>query len=163
MSATHKPDWRATWHTYRRLLGLLRGGQARVGRPGERLARAFERLGPVSIKLGQLLSTRADIFGATFAADLAHLKDRLPPFPLRDAEGEIAASLAGPSLGPAAAESPFARIEPAVAAASLAQAHPAWLKDGRKGGFCAEVDWPDGRKLRHVPSRADPNIARNGN
>jgi hypothetical protein len=37
------------------------------------------------------------------------------------------------------------------------------LKDGRKGGFCAEVDWPDGRKLRHVPSRADPNIARNGN
>jgi len=36
------------------------------------------------------------------------------------------------------------------------------LKDGRKGGFCAEVDWPDGRKLRHVPSRADPNIARSG-
>ena len=36
------------------------------------------------------------------------------------------------------------------------------LKDGRKGGFCAEVDWPDGKKLRHVPSRADPSIAQGG-
>ena len=36
------------------------------------------------------------------------------------------------------------------------------LKDGRKGGFCAEVDWPDGRKLRHVPSRAGPEIASGG-
>jgi ubiquinone biosynthesis protein len=35
------------------------------GRPGERLARSLERLGPVAIKLGQLLSTRADIFGAS--------------------------------------------------------------------------------------------------
>jgi len=35
----------------------------RDGRPGERLARSFEHLGPVAIKLGQFLSTRADIFG----------------------------------------------------------------------------------------------------
>lgn len=33
------------------------------------------------------------------------------------------------------------------------------LKDGRKGGFCAEVTLPDGRKLRHVPSRASAEIA----
>ena len=33
--------------------------------PGERLARSLEGLGPVAIKLGQLLSTRADIFGET--------------------------------------------------------------------------------------------------
>ena len=36
------------------------------------------------------------------------------------------------------------------------------LKDGRKGGFCAEVDWADGRKLRHVPSRAGAEFAQSG-
>ncbi len=35
----------------------------------------------MAIKLGQLLSTRGDIFGRAFAEDLGHLKDRLPPFP----------------------------------------------------------------------------------
>ena len=48
----------------RTLAGFLRlfaGRQARQGRPGERLARSLERLGPVAIKLGQVLSTRADI------------------------------------------------------------------------------------------------------
>jgi ubiquinone biosynthesis protein len=115
------------------VLHLFAGPQARKGRPGERLARAFEQLGPVSIKLGQLLSTRADIFGGEFADDLAHLKDKLQPFPLDVAEREIAANLAAPGFV-AAPPSPalFARIEPAVAAASLAQAHPAWLQDGRK-------------------------------
>src|SRR6185312_10352635 len=46
-----------------KFLRLFAGPQARRGREGERLAVALERLGPVSIKLGQLLSTRADIFG----------------------------------------------------------------------------------------------------
>ena len=116
-----------------RFLHLFAGPQAKNGRPGERLARAFEQLGPVSIKLGQLLSTRADIFGAQFADDLAHLKDKLAPFPLEAAKAEIAANLAAPGFV-AAAPTPdlFARIEPAIAAASLAQAHPAWLQDGRK-------------------------------
>jgi len=49
---------------------LLAGGYGRKGRPGQRLATAFEKLGPVAIKLGQLLSTRADIFGTEFAEDL---------------------------------------------------------------------------------------------
>ncbi len=108
------------------VLHLFAGPQAKRGRPGERLARAFETLGPVSIKLGQLLSTRADVFGEVFAADLARLKDALPPFPLEVAIREIETSLGRPVA------SLYERLEPAVAAASLAQAHPAWLKDGRK-------------------------------
>jgi ubiquinone biosynthesis protein len=45
------------------VLRLFAGRRAKPGRAGERLAWSLERLGPVAIKLGQLLSTRADIFG----------------------------------------------------------------------------------------------------
>jgi ubiquinone biosynthesis protein len=109
-----------------RALRLLAGPQARQGRPGERLARALERQGPVAIKLGQLLSTRADIFGAEFAEDLSRLKDRLAPFPTEAARLEVEAALGRPL------ESVFAVFGEPVAAASLAQAHEATLTDGRR-------------------------------
>ena len=54
-----------------------------AARPGERLAAAFNELGPSFIKLGQMLSTRADLLGDEITADLAPLQDRLPPFPAR--------------------------------------------------------------------------------
>jgi ubiquinone biosynthesis protein len=97
-----------------------------VGRPGQRLAGVLERLGPAAIKLGQLLATRADIFGAAFAEDLGHLKDRLEPFPLSVAIAEIERSLGRP------VSHLFTEIGEPVAAASIAQAHPATLIDGRK-------------------------------
>jgi ubiquinone biosynthesis protein len=80
----------------------------------------------VAIKLGQFLSTRSDVFGEQFATDLAGLKDRLPPFPTETAKAEVRAALGAP------VESVFASFEPPVAAASLAQAHPATLLDGRR-------------------------------
>src|SRR5215831_4311918 len=109
-----------------RLARLVAGRQAKVGRPGERMARALEKLGPVAIKLGQVMSTRADIFGRDFAEDLGRLKDRLPPFPIAEARAEVERSLGRPL------ESLYSSFEPPVAAASLAQAHPARLLDGRK-------------------------------
>jgi ubiquinone biosynthesis protein len=109
-----------------RVLRLFAGSAARRGRPGERLARVLERQGPAAIKMGQFLSTRADIFGASFADDLSHLKDRLPPFPLDVARAEIERGLGRPLA------SLFASFEPSIAAASLAQAHPAVLLDGSK-------------------------------
>lgn len=108
------------------LLHLFAGRDARVGRPGERLGRTFEHLGPVAIKLGQVLATRADIFGVEFARDLGRLKDNLAPFPVEAARREVERALGRP------VESLFTDFAPAVAAASLAQAHPAWLADGRK-------------------------------
>ncbi len=113
--------------TLSKSLRLFAGAGARAGRPGERLARSLEQLGPVAIKLGQLLSTRADIFGAEFAQDLARLKDRLAPFPAGLARTQVESSL-GRTI-----DSLFASFddEP-VAAASLAQAHAAVLLDGRK-------------------------------
>jgi len=79
-----------------RSLRMLHGDEARRGRPGERLARTLEGLGPVAIKLGQLLSTRADVFGAEFALDLARLKDRLAPFAHDVARAEVERSLGQP-------------------------------------------------------------------
>jgi len=109
-----------------RVLRLCTGSEGRRGRPGERLARALERLGPVAIKLGQVLSTRADIFGRQFALDLSHLKDRLDPFPEAVARVELERELGRP------VESLFSSFGPSVAAASLAQAHEATLTDGRR-------------------------------
>jgi len=107
-------------------LRIFAGRQAREGRPRERLARSLEKLGPVAIKLGQLLSTRADIFGAAFADDLSRLKDKLDPFPTVIARREVELALGRPI------DTLFAAFGEPVAAASLAQAHEARLLDGRK-------------------------------
>ncbi len=109
-----------------RLVRLGAGRQGRIGRPGERLARVLERQGPVAIKLGQFLSTRADIVGAVFAEDLARLKDRLAPFPTALAAAAVERALARP-IGDL-----FEAFEDSVGAASLAQVHRARLRDGRR-------------------------------
>jgi len=96
-----------------------------TGRDGERLAAAFQELGPSFIKLGQVLSTRADLLGEEIAADLAKLQDRLPPF-----SGERARQTVAEELG-APAEDLFAQFDDeAVAAASIAQVHLAETTDG---------------------------------
>ena len=84
---------------------------------GPRLSRALTRLGPAYLKLGQFLGTRPDVVGVILARDLESLQDRLPPFPQREAEAVIAASLEKP-LSQA-----FASLGPPVAAASIAQVH----------------------------------------
>jgi ubiquinone biosynthesis protein len=108
-----------------RLLRLFAARSARERRPGERLAGALEQLGPAAIKLGQLLSTRADVFGPRFAEDLSRLKDRLPPFPDAAARLEVERAFGRPVADV------FTEFGEAVAAASLAQVHRAKLADGR--------------------------------
>lgn len=97
------------------------------GRPGERLAQAFREAGPSFIKLGQALSTRSDLLGEEFSADLAHLQDRLPPFPGYKACAIIEAELGKPI------DELFREFEDIpVAAASIAQVHFAITHDGRE-------------------------------
>lgn len=109
-----------------RLIRTVARPNLRRERPGERLAHAFEALGPVAIKFGQLLSTRADIFGTAFADDLSRLKDALEPFPTEVAVGEVERTLERPLA------ELYASFEAPIGAASIAQAHPARLRDGRK-------------------------------
>ena len=66
------------------------------GRPGQKLAAALTELGPSFIKLGQFLSTRADLLGEQLAADLSELQDALPPFDGAEARATIEAELGQP-------------------------------------------------------------------
>ena len=60
---------------------MLRFGADLKGkRPGERMATAFEKLGPAYVKLGQFLATRPDIIGFEIADDLVRLQDKMPAF-----------------------------------------------------------------------------------
>ena len=66
----------------------------RLGRPigaprGVRLRLALERLGPIFVKFGQVLSTRRDLLPPDIADELAKLQDRVPPFPSEAAMAEI--------------------------------------------------------------------------
>ncbi|HYE48243.1 MAG TPA: 2-polyprenylphenol 6-hydroxylase [Azospirillaceae bacterium] len=97
------------------------------GRPGQRLARALQELGPSFIKLGQALSTRSDLVGDEIAADLALLRDRLPPFP-----GTAARAIIEQELGRPVPALFQAFDDDAVAAASIAQVHFAVTAEGRE-------------------------------
>src|SRR5215468_6963445 len=96
-------------------------------RPGERLSAALQEMGPSFIKLGQALSTRADLLSETVAADLARLQDHLPPFAGAEARRTIELELGRPI------EAMFTSFEDVpIAAASIAQVHFAVTTDGRE-------------------------------
>jgi len=67
-----------------RALGLLKwllpaGSMAHQAR-GARLRMALEHLGPIFVKLGQVISTRRDLLPVDIADELAKLQDQVPPF-----------------------------------------------------------------------------------
>ena len=92
----------------------------------ERLAADLEKLGPAFVKLGQLLSTRADLLPPPYLEALARLQDSLEPFSFGEVEQIIQEDL-GVRISKA-----FASFDPdSIAAASLGQVHRAQLRDGR--------------------------------
>ncbi|PJG83612.1 ubiquinone biosynthesis regulatory protein kinase UbiB [Caviibacterium pharyngocola] len=91
------------------------------GKPlGERLRLALQELGPVWIKLGQMLSTRRDLFPPEIADELALLQDQVAPFDGKQARALIEQALGGKL------ETWFTEFdENALASASIAQVHTA--------------------------------------
>ena len=111
----------------------LRGGIRRYGQAGRHHSRpehvrlAFEELGATFIKLGQILSTRADILPAEYIAELSKLQDQAPPV-----EGAVIEKMIVEELGRPIGKV-FATFDPTpIAAASIGQAHAATLPDGRE-------------------------------
>jgi len=109
------------------LVWLITIGRRLDAPRGVRLRLALERLGPIFVKFGQVLSTRRDLLPADVADELAKLQDAVPPFPAAQAKALVERAF-GRSL-----EVLFDRFEPEpVASASIAQVHFAALKDGRE-------------------------------
>lgn len=92
---------------------------------GERLRLALEELGPVFVKLGQVLSTRRDLLPDDIGNALTQLQDNVKPFPSELARTEIEASL------DESIDVLFKSFEDTpIASASIAQVHGVELHDG---------------------------------
>jgi ubiquinone biosynthesis protein len=118
-------NFRQRW--VKALVRVITAGRRLDAPRGQRLRLALERLGPIFVKFGQVLSTRRDLIPADIADELAQLQDNVPPFPAAQARQLIEKAF-GQTI-----EAMFAsfEVEP-VASASIAQVHFATLQDGRE-------------------------------
>jgi ubiquinone biosynthesis protein len=90
-----------------------------------RIRLVFEELGPTFVKLGQLMSMRADMFPAEYLEEFKKLQDRVPPVPFPEIQVVIERELKHPI------SELFVSIEEeSLAAASVAQVHAAELAEG---------------------------------
>jgi ubiquinone biosynthesis protein len=106
---------------------IRRYAQPRHYTKPEHVRMAFEELGATFIKLGQILSTRADLIPLEYRAELAKLQDQAPPV-----DGSLIRKKIVEELG-CPIEKVFATFDPEpIAAASIGQAHAATLHNGAK-------------------------------
>ncbi|MBV8618310.1 MAG: ubiquinone biosynthesis regulatory protein kinase UbiB [Curvibacter sp.] len=107
-----------------RLARIVSVGRNLEAPRGQRLREALERLGPIFVKFGQVLSTRRDLLPADLADELARLQDRVPPFDSSVAVATIERAFRRP------VDEVFVRFErEPVASASIAQVHFGLIRD----------------------------------
>jgi predicted unusual protein kinase regulating ubiquinone biosynthesis (AarF/ABC1/UbiB family) len=110
-------------------------------------------LGPTFIKIGQLFSTRADLFAAEFVEELSKLQDRVPAFSY-----EQVATIIQQDLGKSIEEL-YRSFDPIpLAAASLGQVHRAQLHSGEE--VVVKVQRPGLRKLFEIDLQILKGITR---
>ena len=120
-------------HTGLRLLSkLVSVGRTLKAPRGQRIREALEQLGPIFVKLGQVLSTRRDLLPLDIADELAKLQDRVPPF-----SSDIAVAAVERSLGKPIDQIFVSFDRTPIASASIAQVHFAVLRD--RNGLQREV------------------------
>ncbi|NET07355.1 MAG: AarF/ABC1/UbiB kinase family protein [Symploca sp. SIO2B6] len=118
--------FRRGWDYMRRLLSGGKTDEPEIPPPAV-LRNILTDLGPVYVKLGQLLSTRPDLLPPAYIEALSSLQSKVPPVDASEMEGFIRQQLPSPP------EKIFAKINyQAIAAGSIAQTHRATLKDGRE-------------------------------
>jgi predicted unusual protein kinase regulating ubiquinone biosynthesis (AarF/ABC1/UbiB family) len=111
------------WFGLRRFWGALT--ETLDGPTALRLA--FERLGPIYVKLGQLVASGEALFPKRYSEEFRKLLDRVPPIPWSEVQRVMREDLTVPI------DEAFAEIdEKPLAAASIAQVHTARLPDGRE-------------------------------
>ena len=126
-------------HGYRQLAESIRRGRADVHDPAlraetaavshapARLRQLLQDLGPTFIKLGQVLSTRADLIPTPYQRELAHLQDDVDPLEFEHIRTALETAWGAP------VQTHLASIdETPLATASIAQVHRAVLQDGRE-------------------------------
>jgi ubiquinone biosynthesis protein len=111
--------------------GFESGGDRRpddvaTERDAEELASELVAMGPTFVKLGQLLSTRADLLPPAYLEALSHLRDDVEPFP-----AEEAIKIVEDELGVRVSTAFQSFNRRPVGSASLGQVHKATLRDGR--------------------------------
>ncbi len=110
------------------------------GPRAERMRAMLEELGPIYIKLGQILSTRRDLMPEDIANEFAKLQDSVTPF-----SGKVARQIIEKAYERDLDEVFLEFDETPLATASVAQVHSAKLKDGRE--FIIKVIRPDIEKI----------------
>jgi ubiquinone biosynthesis protein len=103
---------------------LLTVGRNLQAPRGQRIREALERLGPIFVKFGQVLSTRRDLMPLDIADELALLQDRVPPF-----SSEIAIATIERSFNKKLSDIFVSFDHEPIASASIAQVHFAVIKD----------------------------------
>ncbi|TXG55552.1 hypothetical protein EZV62_020808 [Acer yangbiense] len=105
------------------------------------------QLGPTFIKLGQLYSSRSDLFPSEFVEELSKLQDKVPAFSPEKAKSLIESELGAP------VDQLFRTFEDLpIAAASLGQVHRAILHDGEK--VVMKIQRPGLKKLFDIDLRS---------
>ncbi|MCP1583534.1 ubiquinone biosynthesis protein [Pseudoxanthomonas mexicana] len=133
-------------------------GRLRMDVP-TRLRCTLQDLGPTFVKLGQVLATRVDLLPPAWIDELGKLQNAVPALPWDTVLPQLREDLG------AEPEAVFVRVEhEPLAAASLAQAHRAWLADGsavvlkiRRPGIRDTVE-ADLRLLKHLAVIVEKNL-----